>query len=56
MKDKWIIDEKVAGIVYMVFDKFVNEEMTEYQIANYLRKHKILTTSAYVGVQNNAIR
>lgn len=49
MKDKWIIDEKVAGIVYMIFDKFVNEEMTEYQIANYLRKHKVLTTSAYAG-------
>lgn len=48
-KDKWIIDEKVAGIVYMVFDKFVNEEMTEYQIANYLRKHRVLTTSAYIG-------
>ena len=48
-KDEWIIDEKVAGIVYMIFDKFVNEEMTEYQIANYLRKHKVLTTSAYAG-------
>lgn len=49
MKDKWIIDEKVAGIVYTVFDKFVNEEMTEYQIANYLMKHRVLTTSAYIG-------
>lgn len=48
-KDEWIIDEKVASIVYMIFDKFVNEEMTEYQIANYLRKHKVLTTSAYAG-------
>lgn len=43
-KDEWIIDEKVAGIVYMIFDKFVNEEMTEYQIANYLRKHY------YIGI------
>ncbi len=48
-KDKWIIDEKVAGIIYTVFDKFVNEEMTEYQIANYFRKHRVLTTSAYIG-------
>lgn len=48
-KDKWIVDEKVAGIVYMIFDKFVNEEMTEYQIATYLRKNKVLNTSAYIG-------
>lgn len=48
-KDKWIIDEKAAGIVHMIFDKFVNEEMTEYQIANYLRKNRVLTTSAYIG-------
>ena len=46
-KDEWIIDEKVAGIVYMIFDKFVNEEMTEYQIANYLRKHKDIPSSPH---------
>lgn len=31
-----MIDENVADIVRMVFDKFVNEEWSEYKIAKYL--------------------
>lgn len=52
-KDKWMIDENVADIVCMVFDKFVNEEWSEYKIAKYLREQKILTTWAYQGMQFN---
>jgi len=48
-KREWIIDEAVAGIVYMVFDKFVNEEWTEHRIAKYLRDNKVLSTSAYIN-------
>ncbi len=47
-KDKWLIDEKVAGIVYLIFDKFVNEEWTEYGIAKYLSVNQVPTTSAYI--------
>lgn len=52
--DTWIIDEKVAGIVRMVFDKFINEEWSEYKIAKYLRENRVLTTNS-LSVRNREI-
>lgn len=55
-KDEWIIDEKVAGIVYMMFDKFVNEECSEYKIAKFLRENHVLTTNSYIGSKQGDYR
>ncbi len=54
--DTWIIDEKVAGIVRMIFDKFVNEEWSEYKIAKYLRENRVLTTNSYIGSKQGDYR
>ena len=47
--DDWEIDDPAAAIVYMMFDMYVNQDMGEYKIANYLRKNKVATPCVYYG-------
>jgi DNA invertase Pin-like site-specific DNA recombinase len=47
--DDWEIDDTAATVVYMIFDMYVNQDMGEYKIANFLRKNKVVTSCVYFG-------
>ena len=46
---QWEIDTESAEIVRMIFDMFLNQDMSVNSIAKYLRTNKIPTPSAYMG-------
>lgn len=46
---QWEIDTESAEIVRMIFDMFLNQDMSVNAIAKYLRTNEIPTPSAYMG-------
>lgn len=52
---RWEIDEESAEIVRMIFDMFLNQDMSINSIAKYLRTNKILTPSAYMGYKYTTV-
>lgn len=52
---RWEIDEESAKIVRMIFDMFLNQNLSINSIAKYLRTNKILTPSAYMGYKYTTV-
>ncbi|MGN1481503.1 recombinase family protein [Porcipelethomonas sp.] len=52
---RWAIDEKSAEIVRLIFDMFLNQDMSINSIAKYLRTNKIPTPSAYMGYKYTTV-
>lgn len=46
---QWEIDTESAEVVRMIFDMFLNQDMSVNAIAKYLRTNEIPTPSAYMG-------
>ena len=52
---RWKIDKESAEIVRMIFDMFLNQDMSINSIAKYLRTNKIPTPSAYMGYKYTTV-
>lgn len=52
---RWEIDEESAKIVRMIFDMFLNQDMSINSIAKYLRTNKIPTPNTYMGYKYTTV-
>lgn len=52
---RWEIDEESAKIIRMIFDMFLNQDMSINSIAKYLRTNKIPTPSTYMGYKYTTV-
>lgn len=52
---RWEIDEESAKIVRMIFDMFLNQDMSINSIAKYLRTNKTPTPNTYMGYKYTTV-